>query len=63
MRDWRSSLPMAIGKTGADDARSLEEAVAIATIELDLISEGQEAASHYTKKEIAIIKKWLNAHR
>lgn len=46
-------------KAGALDGRSVDESIALVETELDLIEEGQEAAEHYTKREIAQIREWL----
>lgn len=54
--DWRKLVPTCLG---GEDADNLQDMVWAAVLELDLIKEGQEAATHYSKKEIEEIRKFI----
>lgn len=41
------------------DARTLEEAVHLAVIQLDLIEEGQDGTGDYTPADVKRIRRWI----
>ncbi len=45
-----------------DDAKTDSELVDVTQTQLDLIDEGQDGTEHYTKREIAAIRRWLRTH-
>lgn len=48
---------------GIDPHMSFAEVVWDAQIELDLIAEGQEAAEHYTRRQVRQLQKFVNDNR
>ena len=58
-KTWHSSMPNCF----FPDADTLEEALSQASLELDLIDEGQEAAECYTAAEVKSLRKWVNDNR
>lgn len=60
--NWRDTIPSG-APTECWDAPTFGEALYLGRIELDLIEEGQEAAGHYTKRQIRNLRKWLHDNR
>jgi len=46
-----------------DPFATFHDVVWSAQIELDLIAEGQEAAEHYTKRQVKQLQKFVNVNR
>ena len=46
-----------------DDARDDAELIHLVRIELDLIEEGQDGTQHYTRRDLATIRRWLQKRR
>lgn len=59
---WRDTIPSG-APSECFDAASFGEALYQAVLELDLISEGQEAAQCYTKRQVRNLRKWVHDNR
>jgi len=55
----RNAMPACLVGSGCDDARTVEDLAFGARIELDLIEECQDGTEHYTKREIASIRRFI----
>ena len=56
--NWLDTVPDCLAGDVCD-AADLEEAVALATTQLDLIHEGQDGTEHYTRRDVRAIEKWI----
>lgn len=57
-KDWWASVPGCL-VSDVDGAKDLAEAVHLARIQLDLIEEEQDGTEHYSKDDVAKIKRWV----
>ncbi|MCE9545267.1 MAG: hypothetical protein K8T25_07090 [Planctomycetia bacterium] len=60
--NWSNTIP-SCAPSECFAAPSLGEALYFALLELDLIDEGQEAADHYTKRDIRHLRRWVSENR
>ena len=54
--------PVCLAGGPSDEAGDDKELVHLVRVQLDLIQEGQEGTSHYTRREVATIRRWLERH-
>lgn len=61
IQDWIKTAPAClIGDI--EDATTIEQAVSLARVQLDLIEERQDGTEHYTKANIKSIRRWIESN-
>lgn len=59
IQGWRQTIPTCLIGGSIDDAKTLDEAIHLAKIDLDLIEEGQDGTEEYTRGDVRDIRKWI----